>query len=857
MTSTPPVFRPASLAALVAASLLAACGGGGGGDTNDNAEALAYATTQQAPLTSDEVPAPGGAAAPEPIQLQRELASSVTCTAPSYAKPRIAAWDMSRDDSASRQALLAKFAFAVTNMAPADLGTFASGLKALNPNIKLAKYINVADLKPQAGVDDESHGLVQAADANHWWLTTADGKPASWTGGATTALNTTTWAQASASGQRWPQFKAQFDTQAVFADAPAVEYAFSANTLVRPRVSADWKRIGSDLAPSDSGVQAAMRAGYAAYWSALRTASPNLKVMAGTDSDLSAPEFKGLADAAYLDGMIGRPWSRESWAGWEAMLHHYRSTLANVKSGKAVVFSVYGATPTDYAALRYGMASALLDDGLFMFRPVSGDQAPALYDEYLAPLGKALDAPPAAAASNGIWMRRYENGLVLVNPQSTSATIDVGSGYKRLSGTQDPATNNGQTQRSVTLGARQGLLMLKVPVPCTESPTVGTFAKPKVAALDYSRNTTEARKALLAKFDYVILSLGQSLGPTAIRDFVSGVKKLNPATKVGQYSILNEIKCSLAADQEKYPLWQEVNRNDWWLRDAAGQRVQWNTVYGACDINISTAMPRNAAGESWAQFKWQFDRSTLFGTAPFDFVFSDNTFGKTRSDADWLRTGVNQPKGDPAASAALRQGHVAYWNAVRSTDPQLKLVGNADNDLSAPEYQGVLDGAFLEGAIGKSYSRENWAGWQSMMDYYRAAVHHTRNPDMVFLNVYADPADYATVRYGLASSMLEDGHFLHLPAVGTMQPSWFDEFNAPMGTAAEPPPTAPAQNGIWLRRYANGLVLVNPSKTASASINVGAGYKRLSGTQDPGVNNGQAQSTVTLGPRQGLLMIRQ
>jgi hypothetical protein len=300
-----------------------------------------------------------------------------------------------------------------------------------------------------------------------------------------------------------------------------------------------------------------------------------------------------------------------------------------------------------------------------------------------------------------------------------------------------------------------------------------------------------------------------------------------------------------------------VNRNNWWLRNAAGQRVQWNTVYGACDINISSYAQRNAAGQNWAQFKWQFDRSTLLGTAAFDFVFSDNTFGKTRSDADWLHTGSDQPKGDPLASAALRQGHVAYWNAVRATDPQLEIVGNADNDLSSPEYRGGLDGAFLEGAIGKSYSRETWAGWDAMMSYYRAALHNTRRPEMVFLNVYAEPTDYATVRYGLASSMLEDGHFVYTPATGTMQPSWFDEFSAPIGSAAEAPPTAPAQNGIWLRRYANGLVLVNPSKTASASIAVGAGYKRLSGTQDPAVNNGQAQSTVTLGPRQGLLMVRQ
>ena len=32
---------------------------------------------------------------------------------------------------------------------------------------------------------------------------------------------------------------------------------------------------------------------------------------------------------------------------------------------------------------------------------------------------------------------------------------------------------------------------------------------------------------------------------------------------------------------------------------------------------------------------------------------------------------------------------------------------------------------------------------------------------------------------------------------------------------------------------------------------------RLSGSQDPTVNNGKAESTVTLGPRQGLIMVKQ
>ena len=51
--------------------------------------------------------------------------------------------------------------------------------------------------------------------------------------------------------------------------------------------------------------------------------------------------------------------------------------------------------------------------------------------------------------------------------RTVSASIDVGSGYKRLSGTQDPTVNNGQTQSTVTLPARSGLIMVRTSTSCT------------------------------------------------------------------------------------------------------------------------------------------------------------------------------------------------------------------------------------------------------------------------------------------------------------------------------------------------------------------------------------------------------
>ena len=58
--------------------------------------------------------------------------------------------------------------------------------------------------------------------------------------------------------------------------------------------------------------------------------------------------------------------------------------MANTRADKKVVFVAYGASPTDYSTLRYGLASALMDNGLFMFIPASGSQVPAWYDEYSA-----------------------------------------------------------------------------------------------------------------------------------------------------------------------------------------------------------------------------------------------------------------------------------------------------------------------------------------------------------------------------------------------------------------------------------------------------------------------------------------
>jgi hypothetical protein len=116
--------------------------------------------------------------------------------------------------------------------------------------------------------------------------------------------------------------------------------------------------------------------------------------------------------------------------------------------------------------------------------------------------------------------------------------------------------------------------------------------------------------------------------------------------------------------------------------------------------------------------------------------------------------------------------------------------------------------------------------------------------------------DYKRVRYGLASALLENGWFAYLQPTGSYKATWYDEFDAPLGRPIEGPPTAPKSNGIWMRRYENGVVLVNPS-TSSRSISLaGLNLKRLKGTQSPSVNNGAAVSSATVAGKDGLILIK-
>lgn len=359
----------------------------------------------------------------------------------------------------------------------------------------------------------------------------------------------------------------------------------------------------------------------------------------------------------------------------------------------------------------------------------------------------------------------------------------------------------------------------------------------------------------LAKLDLVILGFYKGWRPgDGMAQVVRNLKQLSGGkVLVGQYTLMNE---SYDDPKNKSALDVQTKLNDmnWWARKADGSKVQWTAIYRTWDINFTATSKPDAEGRRYPEWLTERDDRTFFRAAPFDIWYCDNVFWKPRVTADWDGDGHDDKPDAPAVASAYRAGHQAEWQHIRKIHPGLPIMGNTDGDLSQAEYKGQLQGAFLEGLMGLSWSIEKWAGWDAAMKRYRAVMANTCAPHWVGFNAQGKPTDYPFFRYAYASCLLDDGYFCFTDRANEYSSVvWFDEFDFKLGPATTPPPGAAWQNGVWRRDFANGIALVNPTKEP-ATITLEPGFRRLRGQQAPDVNNGDAVTSLTLNPKDGIIL---
>jgi hypothetical protein len=377
-------------------------------------------------------------------------------------------------DSPAYQASLARFNLMLLMIYPGwnsghsqTMNQSVAAIKAINPLAKVYVYGLVESMKNPS--DQAWSVFASEIDSMHWWLypqgTSGAPVPSTWPGNST--VNTTLFVKPDSNGRRWVDWYANYAANNYIAPNPAIDGFYTDNVYISPRSNGDWNVDGVTDSDSNPTTQQWYQQGYARYFNDLRQALPgkyelgNVTDWGKRGADLSV--YSGMVNGGLIEGMIGESWSPETYSGWSEMMREYRQIMAATASPKLTIFSQRG-SPTDYQALRYGLASCLLDEGYFEFTNINSPYSGVIwFDEYNVNLGAETSSPATSPWQKGVYRRDFQNGIALVNPKGNGTqTVQLETSYKRIAGTQDPAVNSGQVTNTVTLNDRDGIILLRL-----------------------------------------------------------------------------------------------------------------------------------------------------------------------------------------------------------------------------------------------------------------------------------------------------------------------------------------------------------------------------------------------------------
>jgi hypothetical protein len=379
--------------------------------------------------------------------------------------------------------------------------------KALNPNLKIHKYVNSYDaisylypnLYPylESVVTQQNWFLRQSypsgeiiRDTQVYFAKLANGFV---TMPASTLLNGQTYIE-------WYMSKyvkeMHIDGVHGLPANPYLDGIFFDNVLMVPFKDGDYNSDGViddvDLTPIHTG----FRQGYAAGATRFRAAMPSLKLTGNLNFayivtynvwNLANPDptYNQVFDGGLYEHFCGTQVSASEWGTSEIMLR-----AARVHGDMCIdptlqvlhVNRLHSLSATNYQDFRHGICAALCaTDGYITYVDTQRDGygsrtgfdgAARWFDEYDRGgveryyLGAAEDQRLTATWSQGVYRRRFENGWVLWNPRGNGVrTVQLGQSMKKIqgrSGYSDTAVNNGATVTSVTLQDRDGLVLLNV-----------------------------------------------------------------------------------------------------------------------------------------------------------------------------------------------------------------------------------------------------------------------------------------------------------------------------------------------------------------------------------------------------------
>lgn len=354
----------------------------------------------------------------------------------------------------------------------------------------------------------------------------------------------------------------------------------------------------------------------------------------------------------------------------------------------------------------------------------------------------------------------------------------------------------------------------------------------------------------LAKWDLVILDAENQISNP---DMLRRLRQLNPNITILAYFTAQDIR----ADAGSLP--QTIR-----AKYAAGLASQWylknlgtGNYYSAWPGMLMLNMADNAPltnGQRLNNYAAHFVSKEILSTGLWDGIFYDNTW----QDVVWF-AGKNidlnaDGQVDNNIDTHWREGVRFLYNETRRiTSNRYLIVGNG----SLEAYKNDLNGIMLE-------NFPNHNGWQGTMDVYFTFQNAKYTPGALIVNRTTlnkgTQNDFRSMRFGLTSALLGDGYYsFDYGDQAHEQTWWYDEYDQKLGEPLGDPISVNGklrfQDDVWRRDFSRGVVLVNTTGQKQ-TVFLDSELEKIIGKQDPGVNDGSIVDSVTLAPKDGIILLK-
>lgn len=338
-------------------------------------------------------------------------------------------------------------------------------IRRLNPGIIILVYIASEEFPIEAHKmwDSNANGLFKkqlSGITDEMWLKNDSGAHLIFWG-TNWMLNVTDYP--SAGGRRWTDYLSDFVVKellstnlwdGVFYDNSWYDVSWLQNGQID--ANRDGRNDGS------ATLDAAWRAGMSKLFRLTREkAGKTIYIVGNGDKG-----YYGDINGIYFESFTTAP-----YISWEEKMRLYKMSADTSRRPALTIVGNTSAEPqaskNDFQRMRFGLTSALMENGYYGYDAGSGSHAENWwYDEYSVNLGTPTGDAVALSGSNSIyhkdvWKREFSNGLAVVNSLAESQDVDLGGEYEKIIGTQDQVVNNGGIVSKVKLKAKDGLVMLK------------------------------------------------------------------------------------------------------------------------------------------------------------------------------------------------------------------------------------------------------------------------------------------------------------------------------------------------------------------------------------------------------------